>query len=184
MAEKYKNKYRVKSHRLVGYDYSSEGAYFITVNSAKQIYEFGEIKNSVMYLNTTGKIVESELLKTQEMRKNVFFGEYCIMPNHIHFIIFFGLLDSYPQINNRRLQNDNYRNKFGAQINNLSSLMRGFKSSCTSKIKKSGNKSFAWLSNYYDIIIRNEKQYKIIENYIRNNPKTWENDKFHVKQRP
>ena len=181
MSEKYKNKYRTQSHRLQGYDYSSEGAYFITMNSAKGIFEFGNIENGVMTLNQTGKIVETELLKTPEMRKNIFMGEYCIMPNHIHFILFIGVAGFYPQMNNRRLQNSDYKNKFGAQINNLSSLIRGLKSSCTSKIIKSGNKSFAWQSNYYDVIIRNEKKYKIIENYIRNNPTTWKNDMFFKK---
>ena len=182
MPEKYKGKYKVKSNRLQGYDYSSEGAYFITICTAKHLIEFGEIINGKMILNVSGNIVKQELLKTQEMRKKAFIGEYSIMPNHIHFILFFGLEGFYPQLNNRLLQHADYKNKFGAQINNLSSLIRGFKSSCTSKILKTGNKSFAWQKNYYDVIIRNEKQFKIIENYIRNNPSTWENDKFHKQK--
>ena len=174
-------KYNIKSNRLQGYDYSSDGGYFITICTAKHIIEFGEIINGNMILNDAGKIVKQEILKTQEMRKNVFVGEYCIMPNHIHFILFFGVAGFYPQLNNRLLQHADYKNKFGAQKNNLSSLLRGLKSACTSKIIKSVNKSFAWQSNYYDVIIRNEKQFTIIENYIRNNPSTWDNDKFYTK---
>ncbi len=43
MSEKYKNKYRIKSNRLQGYDYSSDGAYFITICTAKHLIEFGDI---------------------------------------------------------------------------------------------------------------------------------------------
>ncbi len=132
-----------------------------------------------MILNTSGKIVKQELLYTQEIRKNVFLREYCIMPNHIHFILFFGLIGFQLQLNNRFLQHPDYQNKFGAQINNLSSLIRGLKSSCTSKIIESGNKSFSWQVNYHDIIIRNENQLNKIENYIRNNPEKWEDDIFY-----
>lgn len=38
-----------------------------------------------------------------------------------------------------------------------------------------------WQRNYYEIIIRDEKAYHNISNYIINNPKKWEEDKFHRK---
>lgn len=35
-----------------------------------------------------------------------------------------------------------------------------------------------WQRNYYEHIISTEKAYRNISNYIRNNPKRWEEDKF------
>jgi REP element-mobilizing transposase RayT len=36
-----------------------------------------------------------------------------------------------------------------------------------------------WQRNYYEHIIRDEKGYKNISNYIVNNPQKWEEDKFY-----
>ncbi len=60
MSELYKNKYKITSNRLQGYDYSSEGAYFLTICTAKHLCEFGEVKNKEMKLNEYGKIAEAE----------------------------------------------------------------------------------------------------------------------------
>ncbi|MBN1467241.1 MAG: hypothetical protein JXM74_04120 [Fusobacteriaceae bacterium] len=86
-----------KSIRLKGYDYSQDGLYFITICSHNKECIFGEIieevgahcmcPNSRIILNEYGKIVENELLKTKEIRKNIQINHYVIMPNHIHFVI-------------------------------------------------------------------------------------------------
>ncbi|NPA68204.1 MAG: hypothetical protein GXO50_06305 [Chlorobi bacterium] len=179
MPELYKEKYKITSNRLQGYDYSSEGAYFITICTAKHLCEFGKIENDEMILNNFGKIVEKEWYKSEKIRKEISFGEFCIMPNHIHGIVFIG---------NPILQNKNdykipqtpyYINKFGSQYRNISTFVNQFKGTCTRKIRKAGNKSFAWQPNYYDHIIRNEKDLTRIERYIRSNPENWEDDKFY-----
>ena len=76
-----------KSIRLKGYDYSSEGLYFITICTQNREYLLGEIIDGRMFLNDIGEIVEKEIIKTNEIRKNVKIEEYVIMPNHIHFVI-------------------------------------------------------------------------------------------------
>ncbi len=38
-----------------------------------------------------------------------------------------------------------------------------------------------WQRNYYEHIIRNEKSFHRISNYIANNPAKWDDDKFHSK---
>ena len=47
----------------------------------------------------------------------------------------------------------------------------------TTEIIKSLNYKI-WQRNYYENIIRNEKAYRNISNYIINNPKKWKEDKF------
>ncbi len=41
--EKYKNKYRIKSHRLPGWDYSGNGMYFLTFVTQERVCSLGKI---------------------------------------------------------------------------------------------------------------------------------------------
>ena len=59
MPEKFRNKYRTTSHRLTGFDYASDGAYFITIVTKNREHFFGEIVDNKMVLNELGKIAEN-----------------------------------------------------------------------------------------------------------------------------
>lgn len=72
-----------KSIRLKGYNYSSEGLYFITICTQNKEYMFGEIVGGKMILNNIGKIVEKEIIKTNEIRKNVKIEEYVMFGKEI-----------------------------------------------------------------------------------------------------
>ena len=89
-----------KSIRLKNYDYSKVGLYFITICTQNKEKIFGEItnvgahcmcsnreSNTKMILSEYGKIVEEEILRTLQIRENIYIDNYVIMPNHIHFII-------------------------------------------------------------------------------------------------
>ena len=87
MDELFQNKYRVKSTRLYGKDYSDDGLYFVTICTKDRKIFFGNIVNSKMTLNNIGKIVAEEWQKTEKIRDGVRLGEWIIMPNHVHGII-------------------------------------------------------------------------------------------------
>lgn len=87
MSDKFKNKYRIKSARLKGYDYSQSGMYFVTICTKNRREFFGEVINGEIALNEIGKIVENEWLQTPIIRHDIFLDEWVIMPNHIHGII-------------------------------------------------------------------------------------------------
>ena len=80
--------------RLKDYDYSKNGAYFITIctNDKKKI--LGDIvgatigRSAQMELSQYGKIVENSILEISNHYKNVFVDKYVVMPNHIHLILF------------------------------------------------------------------------------------------------
>lgn len=74
--------------------------------------------------------------------------------------------------------NDNPKNTFGPQSQNLPSIIRGFKIGVT-KLGREINPNFAWQPRYHDHIIRNQPAHERIANYILNNPANWEKDKFH-----
>ena len=87
MSNKYKNKYRIESNRLRGWDYAGNGKYFITIVTNNRINWFGKIEDSNIILSDFGKIVNHEWLKSFEIRNELFLDEYIIMPNHLHAIV-------------------------------------------------------------------------------------------------
>ncbi|SDI57165.1 hypothetical protein SAMN05192573_1246 [Mucilaginibacter gossypii] len=70
-------------------------------------------------------------------------------------------------------------NKFGVQKDNVASVLRGYKSS-VKKYANDNNIDFAWQPRYYDRVIRNDREYNNIKQYIHNNPNNWftERDRF------
>lgn len=172
-----------KSIRLKGYDCGNDGAYFITVCSFKHQLLFGEIYSEKMILNGTGKLISEEWFKTSELRKYISLGEFQVMPNHFHGIIFIHKESEAPmflpsnEIYSRLILTD-YQNKFGSQSNNLASVVRGIKSAVTMEERLTGNGEQLWQPRFHEHIIRNQEELERIENYIRNNPSKWKDDKY------
>ena len=54
------------------------------------------------------------------------------------------------------------------------------KKSSSNEIHKLGFEDFAWHRSFHDHIIRDEKSYVNIFNYISDNPKKWNEDRFNV----
>lgn len=84
---KYKGKYRIESARLKGFDYSSDGSYFITICVHKMQHFFGHIENEKMHLNEIGKLAEKFWKEIPEHFPHATLNEFIIMPNHMHGII-------------------------------------------------------------------------------------------------
>ncbi len=74
------------SIRLKGYDYASEGLYFVTICTQNRECLFGEIKNDEMILNDAGRMVEKWYRKTHDKFPDIICHEMIIMPNHFHCI--------------------------------------------------------------------------------------------------
>lgn len=188
---KFKNKYRIESTRLKNWDYSRQAAYFITICTANREHFFGKIENQgetpcMASLSAIGIIVEQEWVKTPEIRPdmNLELGEFVVMPNHFHGIIFIGNNefnsdgDAMCRGAMHRASTDGiYKNEFGPQSKNLSSIIRGFKSAVTVQARKI-DPEFGWQSRFHDHIIRNTISYDAISQYIIDNPKKWIDDEF------
>ena len=77
-----------RSIRLKGYDYSTDGLYFITICTKDRQHLFGHVANGEMVLNETGQIVKSEWLNTVNVRQGeVILHDFAVMPNHFHAIV-------------------------------------------------------------------------------------------------
>jgi putative transposase len=177
MEYKFQNRYRVSTVRLAGWDYGSHGLYFITICTKDRIPYLGEIRPAdildirndseseniaILGMSEIGKVAHDSFEKMPTFHPYVELDEFVIMPDHVHAILFINKPDKV----NWEL------NKFGAQRNNLASIVRGYKSSVKA-YATTNSIEFSWQSRYYDRIIRNEKEYLNVKKYIQNNPDQW-----------
>ncbi len=92
-----------QSHRLRDYDYTREGAYFVTICTYQRAHLFGQITDGVMELNPRGQIAFEEWVQTAVLLPNVTVPVFVVMPNHIHAIIVIGELNGSNGDNRRGL---------------------------------------------------------------------------------
>ena len=160
-----------RSIRLARYDYSQDGAYFLTLCVRARLSIFGQIVDGVMQLNECGSLVASEWCRTSAIRPRVALEEFVVMPNHFHAII--AIEDS------RRGVLSYAHPRFQSPSQSLGSIVRGLKSATTTLINSMRNSPGApvWQRNYYEHVIRNESELIRIREYIFNNPHQWSLDR-------
>ncbi len=163
------------SIRLKNYNYSSNGAYFVTICTKDRTLLFGSVgvvrAQPSIILNGNGKVVES-IIESLPKHHQVDLGPYQIMPNHVHLILFLN--------NNREGIARNAPTEFGhIKSGSLPCIIRSFKSASTKEIRNSMENSIfdVWQRNYYEHIIRNQKDFDKICWYITNNPLLWDSDR-------
>ena len=156
-----------KSQRLDGYDYSRPGAYFVTICTYQMENLFGTIANGNMSKTSIGKIVWEEWFHTAQVRPNIKLhqDEFVIMPNHIHGIIW--IIDERAT---HRVAPTDYSN--GLKSGSLGSIIGQYKSITTKRINQIQNPQgmHVWQRNYYDRVIRNDKELDAVRQYIQANP--------------
>jgi len=172
-----------RSIRLKGYDYSQEGLYFITICCDNRASLFGKIENHEMILNDAGKIANECWLEIPQHFLNVILHEHIIMPNHIHGIIEIGTKNvslSQPIIDNVE-ETKNVSPLFKSPSRTIGSIVRGYKIGVTKWFRNNTDIQKVWQRDYYEHIIRDEKAYFNISNYIINNPAAWNDDSLKKK---
>ncbi|KKP51719.1 MAG: hypothetical protein UR42_C0011G0011 [Candidatus Roizmanbacteria bacterium GW2011_GWA2_33_33] len=171
-----------KQNRLNGFNYSSNGYYFVTICTKDREKYFGNIIDNKMVLNNIGEIVNTCWLEIPNHFPNVELDEFQIMPNHVHMII---IINNKSNTKNKSpvgnkyfcsLQNINisWQTKLSGS---LSSVIRGFKIGVTKKCRTNNNKIIIWQKSFYDQIIRTEYSLYFIRQYIHDNPLNWESDR-------
>jgi REP element-mobilizing transposase RayT len=179
-----------KSIRLKGYDYSQAGLYFITICVHNRKHLFGKIENGEMILNEYGTIAQQQWKKLQERFPNFKLDTFQIMPNHMHAIISLSHL-TIP-VRAGFIPAPNQGQPQGIAPTTIGNIIGAYKSLVANESLKIFKQKWTeadpisimgklWQRNYYEHIIRNEQAYHRIAEYIINNPKSWEADKFHKK---
>ena len=160
-----------KSYRLKEYDYSQAGFYFVTICTRNREQLFGEINDGVMILNDFGKIVENWIKEISIHFDNVEIDYFCIMPNHVHIIININESDIVGAIHELPLQRRQML---------LPKIIGYFKMNSSKQINIFRNSSGipVWQRNYYEHIIKNDKELFEIRKYIEYNQLNWKDDEY------
>ena len=150
-----------KTYRLKDYDYSSNGAYFITIctKERKSILSTvtvgaGVLDRPKIILTPYGKIVDNQIIEMGKIYNHIFADNYVIMPNHIHMIL--------------RIENG----RSGTPAPTANSILSGY----VSTLKRFTNRKIGqniWQRSFYDHIIRDDYDYMTKYQYIDENPEKW-----------
>ena len=170
-----------RSLRMKGYDYSLEGAYFITLRTHQRLCLFGEVVNGEIVLNQYGSIAFQQWIRLGNRFKRADFSTFVIMPNHIHGIIFI-VRGAGEEFRMDHVQISPLRPYIIPNVTHgsLGAIVRAYKASVTYRINAlhGFTNPPVWQRNYYDHVIRNEKEYEKIWNYLETNPQNWIEDQL------
>jgi putative transposase len=181
-----------KLPRLRGYDYTQNGAYFVTISTVNREILFGEIEDRVMRLDTAGEIVHACWNDLINHYPQAEYDAFVVMPNHIHALVI--LLDDHQEASKQG--DDPIRNgqrpfpTQGASTNavgtkgesgkrhGLSQIIGSLKSYSSKRINQQRATPGApvWQSSFHDHIIRSEDDLNSHRNYILTNPARWQED--------
>jgi len=169
-----------KQYRLPGFNYASNEAYFVTIVCANRTSFFGEIRDGEMRYSEMGDYAENEIQMALKFKRNIQIPEYVIMPNHVHLIIVLQneIIEDVPPPSDLPLGDGLIRRGHISplQKGSLSAFVNRFKGRVTRKCKENGFMDFGWQARFQDRIIRSEKEYNQVAEYIINNVRNWDED--------
>lgn len=181
------NKHHRRSIRLKGYDYHNAGAYFITICTINRA--------CVLEDPIVNSIINDVWLALPLWFPTIELDEFIIMPNHVHFVVWLGVLDVNVGVplagilNGQEQdggkprpyaipspQKTNSNPALGDVVGTFKSLV--FKTYLnwieTNNVQKQAK---FWQANYYEHIIRNDRDLNAIRQYIIENPNNWQTDR-------
>ena len=162
-----------KRNRLKEYDYSQNGAYFVTFCVKEHhclLWErsVGAINNRPpvqVPLNAVGKTVEQAILNIETHYPGVTVEKYVVMPNHVHLLL---LLQQYDVLGNPA------SGRLIIAPTALSNIIRQLKSYVTKRLGQN-----IWQKSFHDHVVRNDADFRRIWTYIDENPLKWELDEYY-----
>ncbi len=186
--------HRRRSIRLRDYDYSCAGEYFVTICTWQRECLFGEIVDSVMRLNDAGQMVKDSWRQILNHFSGVNIDQYVIMPNHFHGIVtIVGAGSPRPGARDNRTVGagsprpglSDPKTEGGEtpplRRATLGQVVGFFKYQSTKRINilRDNPGTPVWQRNYYERVIRDDRELDGIRQYIADNPARWEEDENH-----
>jgi REP element-mobilizing transposase RayT len=173
-------KHHRQSIRLKSFDYSSAGAYYVTIVAWRRESLFGEVVDGEMKLNRYGEIVRKWWYEIPIHFPNIEVGAFTIMPNHVHGIIFIVERRGTVPVPNDKIP---HCTKGGEtpplRMPTLGQIVAYFKYQSTKEMNlldNTGTVTKFWQRNYHEHVIRNDKDLQNKTDYIEANPLLWEQD--------
>ena len=192
--------YHRRSIRLQGYDYTQNGAYFVTICAHERLHLFGKVVDGNMHLNDWGMFVRSCWHEIPSHHPYIELDAFVVMPNHMHGVIVIagdngvmidttgddrrGMIDTTGDDRRGMIYHapTDIKREFSKPIaHSLSSIVGTFKAAVTRHIKRQPNAPDhpIWQRNYYEHIIRSEESLNTIRSYVATNPTKWVEDSLH-----
>ncbi len=160
-------KHHRRSIRLKGHDYAGGGVYFVTLCAQGREPLFGRMQNGACELSEGGRIAEQCWRAIPEHFPEVEAGEFVIMPDHIHGIIF---MPHRGETSFARTSELNPGERPKGTSRTLGSIVRGFKIGVTKWFRQNTKTEKVWQRDYYERILRSPEAEERVVNYIRLNP--------------
>ena len=164
-----------KKNRLEKYDYSQNGAYFITICTddrkclLSRIVGGGVLDAPAMHLSHYGTVVERRIQEMNRVYHDVQTVKYVIMPNHVHLLVCISRSG----------------NRAGHGPSRTPAPTNAVIPHYVSTFKRLCNREFGkdiWQRSFHDHIIRDEAHYQLIWQYIDTNPARWQQDCFYTEE--
>jgi len=199
------SKHHRRSVRLPGYDYAASGAYFITCVAQDRACLFGSMVEDRMELSTRGTVADEYWRRIPEHFSHAELGAFVVMPNHVHGIIILhervegtncrGTIYRAPtdraptdraptdraptdRAPTDRAPTDRAIERFQKPVaGSIPTIVRTYKAAVTRLIvRQFGGAPCIWQRNYYEHIIRDDRELDLISKYIEANPLNWKFD--------
>jgi REP element-mobilizing transposase RayT len=154
-----------KRNRIVDFDYSTPGVYFLTACIDKHKCLLWDNVGATIgrpqdiRLSKYGEAVEEAIRKIPDFYSCLMLDHYVVMPNHIHILL--------------TISADDFGRPMVAPT--VSTVMQQMKGAVTKRLGRN-----IWQKSFHDHVIRNEKDYLKIWEYIDNNPMRWKEDCFYI----
>ena len=154
-----------KRNRLPFFDYSTNGGYFVTICTEHRKNTLCTIVgDGVPVPKLPGQIAEELIRRIPEKYPCVIIDNYVVMPNHIHLLLRIGNISGT-----------------GNPSPTLGKIIGWYKYQVTKSVNVAcrtvGVRFFQ--RSYHDHVIRNERDFLKIWEYIDSNPAQWELDCFY-----
>ena len=142
-----------KRNRLNGYDYNSVGYYFITIctQNKEKLFWKNDVPCREPDLSEQGKIVNQSIQEIEKVYSWITVDKYVVMPNHVHLLL-----------------------RVDADVGVSISVVIGNMKRAVSRQVGAG----VWQKSFHDHVIRGERDYLRIWEYIDGNPQKWSEDCF------
>lgn len=174
-------KHHRRSIRLAAYDYAQEGAYFVTICTQGRACLFGDVIDGVMRPNDAGRLMREQWIALARLFNGLTANEVVVMPNHVHGIIQIhrqATANVGPPVEGAPAEEPHS----GLPVS-LGRIVGAFKSCSTnayitgvSTMRWPPFRGRLWQRNYYEHVIRDEKSFARIRQYMQDNPLQWSMD--------
>lgn len=167
--------------RLQGFDYSSPGRYFVTININRGLWLLGTVVDAQMRLSPPGEMVKKWVIKISEKFSLWTCSEYVIMPNHIQI-----LFNKNKSSTEKSLSLDAQETHNAVHHDHaLPEVIQWLKTMATNEYIRGVRdldwepfQGRLWQRSFYDIIVQDDISFENIVAYIQQNPEQWKYNEF------